>query len=65
MRVEKQITKFIFCAYVKKHLSNIKQFVVLTLNVAVLNLKFAQTVNHIGHAYLTNLLMPKLIPNAS
>ncbi|CAF1094118.1 unnamed protein product [Rotaria magnacalcarata] len=46
---------------------------ILILNAGVLNFNFAQTVdgleqvigvNHIGHAYLTQLLMPVLIANA-
>ena len=46
---------------------------VLILNAGIFNFKFAQTVdgleqvmgvNHIGHAYLTDLLLPKLITSA-
>lgn len=46
---------------------------VLVLNAGIFNTKFAQTidgleqemgVNHIGHAYLTQLLMPRLISSA-
>jgi NAD(P)-dependent dehydrogenase (short-subunit alcohol dehydrogenase family) len=59
--------------FAQQFLQDNKPLNVLILNAGISNYKFAQTidgleqvmgVNHIGHAYLTQLLMPKLIANA-
>jgi len=59
--------------FAQKFIQENKPLNILILNAGILNSSFAQTVdgmeqvmgvNHIGHAYLTQLLMPILVANA-